>query len=310
MRLRVLHETHYSYSAPVHALAMEARLQPCHDDFQSCQRYRLTITPRTDIQQYTTFSDLTVHYWTLLKAAEVDVVSESMVDTRERPLLPIEAPPIELDQVAFFPYLQPTPLTGVSRDIEDFAADFVSLTRQDWYQTALAVREAIYRTLEFKVGCTNTQTTASEALGLGCGVCQDFTHVMIACLRALGIPARYVSGYLNQDMGRSQPLNAGGFAYQSMSQNSMEQSMQRFSTEVPGERSVRGTGASHAWCEVYFGPEAGWRGFDAANNLLIDQHYVRIGAGRDFGDLTPLKGVHKGPAEEQLEVVVTVKQAT
>jgi transglutaminase-like putative cysteine protease len=295
---------------PVHALAMEARLQPCNDGFQSCQRYRLTITPRTEIQQYTTFSDLTVYYWTLLKAAEVVVVSESMVDTRERPLLAIEAPPLELDPVEFFPYLQPTTLTTISRDIADFAANYASLAREDWYQTALAIREGIYQTLEFKVGCTNTQTTAGEALGLGCGVCQDFTHVMVATMRALGIPARYVSGYLHQDMGRSQQLNAGGFAYQSMSQNLMVQSMQRFSTESPGERSVRGTGASHAWCEVYLGTEAGWRGFDPANNLLIDQHYVRIGAGRDFSDMTPLKGVHKGPAEEQLQVVVSVKQAT
>lgn len=67
-----------------------------------------------------------------------------------------------------------------------------------------------------------------------------------------------------------------------------------------------GTGASHAWYEVYLGQEIGWRGFDAANNLLVYENFVRIGAGRDFRDITPVKGVHKGPAEEELKVTVSV----
>src|SRR5262245_56039791 len=111
MRFRVLHETVYQYSEPVHALAMEARLQPCNDEFQSRQRYKLVVTPKAPIEEYTTFSDVQVRYWTLLKATEVRIVSESLVDVRERPLTEIEVPPVELDMIEFLPYLHDTPLT-------------------------------------------------------------------------------------------------------------------------------------------------------------------------------------------------------
>ena len=306
MRLHILHETRYTYNIPVHAVAMEARLQPCNDDYQFCHRYRLIVTPRTSVQTYTTFSDVIVHYWTLLKATEIVVLSESEVEIRERPLAPVPTPPQPIDHVDVFPYTEPSSLIGITPEIRDFAAPFELLAQEDWYQAAKSVSEAIYKSITFNVGCTNTRTKASEVLELGCGVCQDFTHLMIATLRALGIPARYVSGYLNQRLQQEMTFKAGGFAYQSMSQTSMEQVMHGPTPDGPGERSVRGTGASHAWCEVYLGPENGWRGFDPTNNLLADQNFVRIGAGRDFADLTPLKGVHKGPAEEQLQVRVNV----
>jgi transglutaminase-like putative cysteine protease len=296
MRFRVLHETHYVYSEPVHALAMEARLQPCNDEYQSRQRYKLAITPKAPIEEYTTFSDVQVRHWTLLKASEVHIVSESMVDVRERPLTAIEVPPVELDPLEFYPYLHATPLTQITPTIEEFAAQFGE--PEDWYQTALQVRETIHDIIDFQSGKTTTDTTAGEILELGCGVCQDFTHLMLATMRQLGIPARYVSGYLNQHINEK-PLQmqvmGDGFMYQE---------------QMATEPQWRGTGASHAWVEVYFGPEHGWRGFDAANNLLIDQNFIRIGAGRDFRDITPVKGVHKGPAEEDLTVTVNVSRIT
>jgi transglutaminase-like putative cysteine protease len=305
MRLHIYHETHYCYSIPVYGMVMEARLRPCNDDYQFCHRYRLNISPKSALQEYTMFSDTSVYYWSLLKVHEVSVISESVVETRERPLLPIQVPPPEVDYLEIFPYLQPTPLTRVTPEIQDFAHQFSQVARTDWYQAALQIRGAIFDTLEFTVGATHTQTTASDALVCRCGVCQDFTHLMIACLRVLGIPARYVSGYLNPDTGQKSIL-AGGIAYQSMSQMEMSQGSGQPNPNSYGERSVRGTGASHAWCEVYMGRDMGWRGFDPTNNLLIDHHYVRIGAGRDFNDVTPIKGVHKGPAEESLTVSVRI----
>src|SRR5258708_32993070 len=147
MRLRVLHETHYVYSNPVRAVAMEARLQPCNDEYQSRQRYRLQVTPRTQIEEYTTFSDLLVQHWTLLKADELHVVSESVVDIRQRPLLPIQVPPQALDEITFYPYRHDTPLTRITSDIEAFAAQFQEVAAEDWYQAALDVRESIHATL-------------------------------------------------------------------------------------------------------------------------------------------------------------------
>jgi len=309
MRLRVLHETHYVYSNLVRAVAMEARLQPCNDEYQSRQRYRLQITPRTQIEEYTTFSDLLVQHWTLPRAEELHVVSESVVDVRERPLLPIQVPPLALDPITFYPYLHYTPLTYITPDIEAFAEQFRDAAAEDWYVTALAVREALHATLDFETGLTSTNSTADDVLRLQRGVCQDFTHLMIAVLRQLGIPARYASGYLNQQFHPQPPMHMS----QSMSSNGMRQEMGNGMRQEMGQPDaeyapLRGSGASHAWVEVYFGPGAteGWRGFDAANNLLVDDNFVRIGAGRDFHDVTPVKGVHKGPAEEALKVSVSV----
>ena len=306
MRLQVIHDTHYVYDHPVHAVAMEARLQPCNDEYQSRQRYRLAIVPKAPIEEYTTFSDLVVQYWTVLKASEVRIVSESIVDVRERPLTPIEVPPQELDPIGFYPYLHDTPLTEITPEIVEFASQFSHSAAEDWYQTALSVREAIHDLVDFQSGKTTTDTTATEILTLRCGVCQDFTHLMLATIRQLGIPARYTSGYLNQQLGQppsqKQEMSAGVMRQEQFGGAPLLQKIL--------EHPLRGTGASHAWCEVYFGPEHGWRGFDAANNLLIDQNFVRIGAGRDFRDITPVKGVHKGPAEEGLKVTVNVTPLT
>ncbi len=310
MRLQVTHETHYIYSTPVHALAMEARLQPCNDQYQSRQQFRLMISPKTAIEEYTTFNDMQVQYWTLLKASEADIVSESVVDIYERPLTAIDVAPLELDPITFYPYLHETPLTRTDSKIEAFASQFVKLAGEDWYQTTLSVRDVIHDTIEFETGHTTTQTVAADVLRMRQGVCQDFTHLMLATLRMLGIPARYVSGYLNQDttsesIQRQEISDSRMYQYQE--QSSAEQNTPLLTSAVNTFR-LRGTGASHAWCEVYFGPQEGWRGFDPANNLLVDQNYVRIGAGRDYNDVTPVKGVHKGPAEEDLKVTVTVNR--
>ncbi|MEP7286131.1 MAG: transglutaminase family protein [Chloroflexota bacterium] len=306
MRFQILHETHYVYSDPVYAIAMEARLQPCNDDYQSCQRYRLVVSPKVTVEEYSTFSDLRVQYWTLLKASEVQIVSDSVVDIRERPLLEIQVPSLELDPIEFYAWLHDTTLTKVTPGIQAFASQFEQIAAEDWYQATLAVQHTIHEAIDFESSHTTTDTTASEVLELGCGVCQDFTHLMLATLRQLGIPARYASGYLNQYIGKPTTQK------QIMLNGTVHQETTSSETFVEGMivPSLRGTGASHAWCEVFFGPQYGWRGFDAANNLLVDQNFIRIGAGRDFRDITPVKGVHKGPAEEDLKVTVKVIQLT
>src|ERR1041385_7517104 len=143
MRFQVVHETQYIYSQPVHAVAMEARLQPCNDEYQNRQRYKLLISPKAPIDEYTTFSDLHVRYWTLLKAAEVNILSEGIVDIHERPLTVISVPPVELDPLGFYPYLHDTPLTQITPGIQEFAAQFADIAAEDWYQTVLTVRETI-----------------------------------------------------------------------------------------------------------------------------------------------------------------------
>ena len=132
--------------------------------------------------------------------------------------------------------------------------------------TALALTAAVHGALKYEKGVTDVQTTAEQALALGRGVCQDFTHIMLAACRSLDLPARYVSGYL---------YNNGH------------------------------TAASHAWVDVFV-PGPGWVSFDPTHNRQQTGQYVRVAIGRDYGDVPPTRGIFKGQAKETLEVKVSV----
>lgn len=127
----------------------------------------------------------------------------------------------------------------------------------------------IHERVEYRPGETGTETTAEQALQKGSGVCQDHAHILIAAARTLGLPARYVSGYL---MMEDQPEQA----------------------------------ATHAWAEVYLNG-LGWVGFDAANKMCPDDRYVRIACGLDYKDAAPIAGLVHGSVNEQLKVAVTVE---
>ena len=120
---------------------------------------------------------------------------------------------------------------------------------------------------------TDSNTTASEAFILGRGVCQDYAHVMIAFLRSLKIPARYVSGYFWSEDAENDPS----------------------------------AGASHAWLEAYL-PNYGWLGIDPTHNDLVDERYVCLAIGRDYGDVSPVRGTYRGTSSRTLEVNVSVEK--
>ncbi len=118
------------------------------------------------------------------------------------------------------------------------------------------------------------QTTVREALEKRAGVCQDFAHVMIAVLRDAGIPARYISGYIFR-----------------------------------GESPILGAEASHAWCEAYL-PPYGWVGFDPTNDVLGNDHFVKIAIGRDYRDVSPVRGVYRGSTRSEMHVNVAMEALT
>jgi transglutaminase-like putative cysteine protease len=125
----------------------------------------------------------------------------------------------------------------------------------------------------YKSGVTTVGTTSEQFFANPTGVCQDYTHLMIALCRALKIPARYVSGYLFE--------------------------------ASPGQ--MRGAQASHAWCEVLM-PGHGWHGMDPTNDRLVDEHYIALATGRDYDDVAPVKGTFFGGGHRQMNVVVTVEE--
>lgn len=128
----------------------------------------------------------------------------------------------------------------------------------------------IFKEFTYIKGITTIETTVDEILEKKAGVCQDFAHVMLEMLRMMGIPSRYVSGYI-----------------------------------CPNKNGMRGEGATHAWVEAFI-PGFGWAGIDPTNNVWVSNHHVKLAVGRDFTDCTPVKGSFKGPARQSLSVYVSV----
>jgi transglutaminase-like putative cysteine protease len=135
-------------------------------------------------------------------------------------------------------------------------------------ELGLRILHLINEKFTYKKGITSAASPISDILDSGKGVCQDFTHLMIGIARAMGIPARYVSGLVH-----------------------------------PDAEKYRGFTQTHAWCELYF-PTAGWIGFDAANNCIIGPNFVKVAVGRDFRDVPPNKGLYRGNAKETIDVTV------
>jgi transglutaminase-like putative cysteine protease len=130
--------------------------------------------------------------------------------------------------------------------------------------------ECIFGQFKYHKGITNIETTVDELLEQRAGVCQDLAHVMLELLRTIGIPCRYVSGYI-----------------------------------CPNKNGMRGEGATHAWVEAFI-PKFGWAGIDPTNNIWVTNNHVKLAVGRNFTDCSPVKGTFKGPAKQSLSVYVSV----
>ncbi len=142
----------------------------------------------------------------------------------------------------------------------------------------MGLNQHIYKSYTYMPGVTDLRTPLSEVIAKRQGVCQDFAHLMIALVRCAGLPARYVSGYIE--------------------------------TYSPGdERALTGAAASHAWVEIYL-PSGLWVGLDPTNDIQEGERHVQLGVGRDYQDVSPLRGFFKGSERQQLSVAVTVSRTT
>jgi transglutaminase-like putative cysteine protease len=142
----------------------------------------------------------------------------------------------------------------------------------------LELNGRIRRDFAFRPGVTGVATPVSQVLAQRAGVCQDFTHLMITGLRGLGLPARYVSGYIRTHPG-------------------------------PGSTALRGADQSHAWVGCWLGPADGWVDLDPTNDLVAGEEHVVLGWGRDFADVSPLRGIILGGGEHRLDVSVDLTPA-
>jgi transglutaminase-like putative cysteine protease len=173
-------------------------------------------------------------------------------------------------------YRLPSKHVPLSDDVVDYARP--SFARHEAARDALLdLSRRIFTEFTFSPGFSDVATPLSEVLRHARGVCQDFAHLYIACVRSMGLPARYVSGYIETD-------------------------------PPPGELRLQGADASHAWCAVYVAP-FGWIDVDPTNNVLPSQRHIVIGWGRDYADIAPIRGVLVGPPTTQrVEVAVDVQK--
>jgi transglutaminase-like putative cysteine protease len=168
--------------------------------------------------------------------------------------------------------------------------------RQTVLAGALDLMHRIHADFRYDATSTDVATPVVEAFAARAGVCQDFTHVMIGGLRALGLPARYVSGYLYTHSSRAVPASEG-------------ERGARVDADSPAALPMIGADASHAWVSVWC-PHFGWFELDPTNDIVPGIGHVRLAVGRDYGDVAPLRGVVQGGGEHHLQVAVRLTAAT
>ncbi len=280
MSYHIRHITRYRYSAPIRESIMEARMQPRSDDNQHCSDFRLDVVPRARPTCYHDHLGNVVHHFDIPgEHQELYLLAESTVDVNPLPALPAALPyPAwqEIDALGsdglFWDLLQASAFVHPTPLLDDLAAVLAVDRSHDPLTTALQLNQALYRSFSYVPQSTRVDSTIDDAIAHRRGVCQDFSHIMLALLRRLGIPARYVSGYL-------------------------------YHRKENHDRSEED--ASHAWVEAYL-PGLGWRGFDPTNNLVVGERHIRVAVGRDYADVPPTRGVFKGLAASQLGVSVRV----
>lgn len=284
---RVEHVTRYRYAAEVSQSQQLLHLCPRATDYQQVSDYHLDCDPLPhELSQRLDFFGNPQHHLTLLRPHEgLQLSSRFTVAVQPRPALdPLasavpwehvqarlqQGPPALLEAM---PFVTITPRVHAGAALTDLARSCFTPQRP-LLEAALALTHTIYQTFEFDAQATEVSTPLEAVLAGRRGVCQDFAHVMIGALRALGLAARYVSGYLLTHPPAGQPR-------------------------------LVGADASHAWVSVYC-PEAGWVDFDPTNNCLVQQDHITVAWGRDFGDVSPVRGVVLGGGQQQLAVNVTV----
>ncbi len=278
MKLQILHRTRFKYENSVRESFNEARLQPVSTGNQVCRSFLLRILPTAKLSHYLDFYLNYVHLFEINEAhTELSVEATSIVTTDDQPALAAAATPAPLakiDECArlehCYDFLQSSTYVEVDADLWRLALDATEGQTDAW-QAAQAIMRHIFREFKYQPLSTHVHTHMRDVLKARSGVCQDFAHVMLGLCRALKIPARYVSGYLYNG---------------------------------PADQ-LKGAQASHAWVEVFV-PGHSWCGLDPTNNRQADGHYVKVAVGRDYADVSPLKGTYRGTARRQLHVDVLV----
>ena len=268
MKFEIVHSTRYRYTGPIAETVMEVRLQPMDGNGQRCLDFKLELShgvrPRTYVDGYGNH----VHYFNLVRPhSGLSVISRSTVETG----LPPDVNPGEELVQDFLRYRSPVKEVEGVRELAARHA-IADPSSPDAVERALdELTMTVSREFTYDTSVTSVYSSVDDVLALKAGVCQDFAHLFIAVARAMGVPARYVSGYIHLPKW--------------------------------GDKAVT---ASHAWAEAWVAGK-GWIGFDATHPARTTPYHVRLAVGRDYTDAAPTRGVYVGSAGSGMTISVRTR---
>ncbi|MEL6269287.1 MAG: transglutaminase family protein, partial [Chloroflexota bacterium] len=282
MYYAITHLTMFTYDEPVWDTVMEVREQPRNDKCQRCIQFDLDIRPKATYMAHKDYLGNVIHIFDIPgRHKKLAIRTEATVEVKPPEELPEALTPDDWDILDaevdpnpdLLDMIMPSKFARPSALLDQLKADLKLERHADPLTLVRELNTAIYDTFDYIQNVTAADSPIEIALEKRLGVCQDFAHIMIALLRELRIPARYISGYLYHRTDK--------------------------------DRSA--ADATHAWVEVWL-PELGWVGFDPTNNLVCNEQHIRVAIGRDYADVPPTKGVFRGDATSTLEVEVEVSK--
>ena len=267
MKLEIVHSTRYRYSGPIAETVMEVRLRPMDGNGQHCLEFDLDVSSGIKPRSYRDGYGNNVHYFNVVRPhTRLIITSRSVVETGRE----LDKPGESLVQ-DFLRFRSPVKDVPGTRALAARHAITDLGSRQAVEQALDELTLTISREFTYDRAVTNVYSAVDDVLELKAGVCQDFAHLFIAVARAMGVPARYVSGYIHTPGG-------GG-----------------------------PTSASHAWAEGWV-PGRGWVGYDATHPVRTSEGHVRLAVGRDYSDAAPTRGIYVGSATGTMDVDVRTRE--
>ncbi|MDR3707122.1 MAG: transglutaminase family protein [Capsulimonadaceae bacterium] len=316
MRLKLQHVTRFTYPAAVHDNHNEVRLMPINDERQTCTDFWLATSPLAHVFFYNLPTGRVHHFNVRPEHTQLSITATSRVITQPGdPIadLPFGSPGLtfydsDIIREDFAEYLMPTARVPEGLPLDEIIRIArAAVEGEDTPSFVLSLNRVLHRILSYRKGATDVDTPLNEVIDTREGVCQDFAHLMLAICRRLGIPARYMSGYLHTAGSTRQGLDhLGGDAESELKQLGLiRPASEGLEMNTPHEL-VDGD-AMHAWVECLL-PDGRWHGFDPTNCIVVNDAYVRVHYGRDYGDVPPTRGVYAGPQAHKLEVSVTITE--
>ena len=276
----IRHVTNFAYDTAIAESVMETRMQPRSEGQQRCLHFGLSTTPASRVLVYQDHDGNMVHHFNIPgRHATLTVTAEALVECSPAAEHPAGLGPhgwSSLDSLTasgeFWDLTVPSTFARPTPLLCAFRSDIGFERGDDPLSTLRNLSSAINRRFEYRPQSTRVDSPIDDALKNRRGVCQDFAHIFITLTRQLGVPCRYVSGYL-------------------FHQDDVDRSLE---------------GATHAWAEAFL-PDLGWVGFDPTNDLLASDRHIRVAVGRDYADVPPTRGVYKGVTAVRSELAVSVR---